>query len=218
MITNTKENYIKALFYLHQKSEDISLSELGEELQVSKPTANDMIKKLQSDGMVISEKYKPIKLTAEGKKMAARIIRKHRLSEMFLVQVMNFGWEEVHKIAEDLEHLKEEKFFDRMDELLGFPTTDPHGSPIPDKDGNFHRPNYKRLTQIAENTTVVVKALRDSSMDFLLFLNKKAIQLNTKITVDHVEDFDGSYTISYDGQVGIVLGKGICDRLLVEGD
>jgi len=133
MASTTRENYIKALFYLHQKNEDISLSDLGAVLAVSKPTANDMIKKLQADGLVATAKYKPIRITNKGLRQAASIIRKHRLSEMFLMQIMNFGWEEVHDIAEELEHVPSEHFFDRMDEILGFPTVDPHGSPIPDK-------------------------------------------------------------------------------------
>ena len=216
MASKTKENYIKALFYLHQRSEDISLSHLGEVLEVSKPTANDMVKKLKVEGIVHSEKYKPIKITELGKKAAAKIIRKHRLSEIFLLQIMNFGWEEVHDIAEELEHIKIDKFFDRMDELLGFPTTDPHGSPIPDKNGNFIKPNYKRLSQFAVQSTVVLKALRESSTDFLLFLNKKSIQLNTKLSIQHIESFDDSYTISYDDQKDVVLSKSVCDRLLVE--
>ena len=216
MISNTKENYIKALFHLHQKNEDIALSDLGELLGVSKPTANNMIKKLQADELVISDKYKPIRITAKGKQSAARIIRKHRLSEMFLVQIMEFGWEEVHEIAEDLEHLKTEKFFDRMDEILGFPTTDPHGSPIPDKNGNFNKPNYKRLSEIPAGSTVILRALRDSSTDFLLFLNKKSIQLQTKIKIEQIEKFDESYSVSYAENTDVVLGKSICDRLLVE--
>jgi len=215
MASNIKENYIKALFYLHQKSEDISLSELGEELNVSKPTANEMIKKLQQEGIVISKKYKPIKITEKGKRSAAEIIRKHRLSEMFLLQVMKFGWEEVHEIAEDLEHIKTDKFFDRMDELMGFPKTDPHGSPIPDKNGNFNKPNYKRLSQIPVNRSVVVKALRDSSTDFLLFLNNKSIKLGTTITINEIESFDGSLTVSYLEHSKIVLSTSICDRILV---
>tara|TARA_Y100000385_G_scaffold147201_1_gene152788 strand:+ start:777 stop:1433 length:657 start_codon:yes stop_codon:yes gene_type:complete len=216
MASDIKENYIKALFYLHQKNEDISLSDLGEELQVSKPTANDMIKKLQTEGIVISKKYKPIKITEKGKQRAALIIRKHRLSEMFLLQIMKFGWEEVHEIAEELEHIKTDEFFDRMDELMGFPTTDPHGSPIPDKNGSFNKPNYKRLSQIPAQSTITVKALRDSSTDFLLFLNNKEIQLNTKITINHIEPFDGSLTISYERYTDVVLGKSICDRILVD--
>ena len=112
MDSYTKENYIKALYYLHLQNEKISLSDLGKELQVSKPTANDMVKKLQQEGIVISPRYKPIRITEEGKKKAAAIIRKHRLSEMFLSQIMNFGWEEVHEIAEELEHIQTAQFFD----------------------------------------------------------------------------------------------------------
>lgn len=216
MASSIKENYIKALFYLHQKNEDISLSDLGEELQVSKPTVNDMIKKFQTEGIVISKKYKPIRITKKGKQRAAEIIRKHRLSELFLLQIMKFGWEEVHEIAEELEHIKTDKFFDRMDELMGFPTVDPHGSPIPEKNGNFNRPKYIRLSKILVKSIVIVKALRDSSTDFLLFLNSKSIQLNTKITVNHIESFDESFTVSYYGHTDVVLSKSICDRILVE--
>ncbi len=216
MASDIKENYIKALFYLHQKNEDISLSDLGEELKVSKPSASDMIHKLQKEEIVISRKYKPIRITEKGKQQAALIIRKHRLSEIFLAQIMKFGWEEVHEIAEELEHIKMDKFFDRMDELMGFPTTDPHGSPIPDKNGNFNKPNYNQLSQATLKSTVIVKALRDSSVEFLLFLNNKEIQLNTKITITHVESFDKSLTVSYDNYTDVVLSKTICDRILIE--
>ncbi len=216
MASFTKENYIKTLFYLHQKNADITLTDLGEEMQVSKPTANDMIKKLQKDGFVNYEKYKPIRMTKEGKQRAASILRKHRLSEMFLSQIMEFGWEEVHEIADELEHVKAEKLFDRMDELLGFPTTDPHGSPIPDKDGNFNKPNYLKLSQVSVGSKVIVKALKESSTDLLVFLNKKSIKLDTKITVEQIEKFDGSFTVSYGKFSNVVLGKLVCDKLLVE--
>ena len=216
MASTTRENYIKALFYLHQKNEDISLSDLGAVLAVSKPTANDMIKKLQADGLVATAKYKPIRITNKGLRQAASIIRKHRLSEMFLMQIMNFGWEEVHDIAEELEHVPSEHFFDRMDEILGFPTVDPHGSPIPDKQGNYVKMEYKRLSQITVGCRVVVKALRDSSMEFLLFLNKKSIKLQSQITVQQIETFDGSYSIALGDGEQVVLSKAVCDRLLVE--
>ena len=106
MASVTKENYIKTLFFLHTKNTDIGLSELSEALQVSRPSASDMIKKLTADGFVTSERYKPIRITDKGKRTAAFIIRKHRLSELFLMRIMNFGWEEVHDIAEELEHIK----------------------------------------------------------------------------------------------------------------
>lgn len=216
MSTETKENYVKALFHLHQVNEEISLSDLSEELEVSKPTANDMIKKLQAEGIVVSKRYKPIKITEKGKQHAAQIIRKHRLSEMFLLKLMKFGWEEVHEMAEELEHIKTDKFFDRMDELLDFPTTDPHGSPIPDKDGNFNRKNYKKLSQVVANSTVVIKALRNSSSEFLLYLNNKSLQLDTKVVISNREPFDGSLTVSYNGLTNVILTEPVCERILVE--
>jgi len=129
---------------------------------------------------------------------------------------MEFGWEEVHEIAEELEHIKTEKFFDRMDELLGFPSTDPHGSPIPDKEGNFDRPNYLPLSDVPVESTVIVKALQKSSTDFLLFLNKKSIQLGTQIKVLHIESYDSSCTVSYDEFAEVVLSQSVCEKLLVE--
>lgn len=216
MTSATKENYIKELYYLHLKNANISLSDLGNNMNVSKPTANDMIKKLKAEGIVNYRRYKPIKITAKGKKIAASILRKHRLSEMFLLQIMEFGWEEVHEIAKELEHIKMDKLFDRMDELLGFPATDPHGSPIPDKNGNINKRNYKRLSQTESLCTVEVKALRESSTDFLLFLNKKHIQLGTKLTINHIESFDGTYTVSYGEFTDVALSKSVCDKILVE--
>jgi len=216
MPTQTIENYLKALYHLHQKNQEISLSDLGREVTVSKPTANGMVKRLKTKGWIEYEKYKPLRLTVKGLKLASIIIRKHRLSEMFLTHIMHFGWEEVHDIAEDLEHIHSEKFFDRMDELLGFPSTDPHGSPIPDKDGNFVKPDYKRLSQITEGKKVALKALKSSSTDFLLFLNKKELPLGTKITVNQKEDFDNSMVVSYDKNKNVVLSESVCNRLLVE--
>lgn len=216
MPTQTKENYLKVLYYMNQKSDAISISELSTEMEVSKPTVNDMVKKLQKRGWVIYERYKPLKLSKEGKRMASLVIRKHRLAEMFLFKIMGFGWEEVHDMAEEIEHLKCDKFFDRMDELLGFPTVDPHGSPIPDKDGNFAKPNYKLLSQIQEGQKVVLKALRDSSTDFLLFLNKKEIRLGIEISIHQLEVFDKSLTVSYGDFAEVTLTHSVSNRLLVE--
>lgn len=217
MATVTKENYLKALYFLHQKKKEISISELGEAMQVSKPTVNNMVKKLEEKGWVQYEKYRPLKLTAKGENKAALIVRKHRLSEMFLAQMMGFGWEEVHDIAEELEHIKSDHFFDRMDELMGFPTQDPHGSPIPDKEGILRRPAYKALALLKEGQSGELKALKDSSKDFLVFLNKKDIRLGSIMKVVQVESFDGSMTILVEGQKEgtITLSESVTQRLLV---
>ncbi len=216
MATKIKENYLKALYFLNRKDRNISLTALANDMQVRKPTVNDMVKKLSAEGFVKYERYKPLKLTEKGKKAAALVIRKHRLTEMFLAQVMGFGWEEVHDIAEEIEHINTTQFFDRMDEILGFPTIDPHGSPIPDKDGNTNQFNYELLANIPANTTVKLRGLRDSSKDFLLFLNKKKLQLGTIITLHHTEPFDKSIIVSYDEFSEIQLSHSVSSRLLVE--
>lgn len=215
MSTKARENYLKALYHLHLKDENISLTELGRNLDLSKPTVNDMIKKLHEEGWVIYEKYKPIKLTEEGRSKAALVVRKHRLSEMFLTQIMGFGWEEVHDIAEELEHIKATNFFDRMDELLGFPSADPHGSPIPSKEGEVVRNNYKSLAECAVGSSVKLKALRDSSIEFLLFLNKNEIKLGSEMKIIQIESFDKSMTISYGKFLSKTFGEAVCKRLLV---
>jgi DtxR family Mn-dependent transcriptional regulator len=216
MATEIKENYLKAMYFLDQKDKNISLTALANEMNVSKPTVNDMVKKLEGKGWLRYKKYKPLQLTEEGRKTAALIIRKHRLTEMFLVEFMGFGWEEVHEIAEEIEHLNSTLFFDRMDEILGYPTVDPHGSPIPDKTGNISKLNYKLLSNIKVNSKVVLRGLRDSSKEFLLFLNNKKLQLGTELILHHCEPFDKSITVSYDDFSEVQLSHSVSSRLLVE--
>ncbi|MEM7161362.1 MAG: metal-dependent transcriptional regulator [Bacteroidota bacterium] len=215
-VSHTKENYLKAIYFLSQKNDKVGISDLANRMKVSKPTANDMVKKLKAKGWLKYEKYKPIYFTKQGEKEAALILRKHRLTEMFLSKVMGFGWEEVHDIAEEIEHIQSEKYFDRMDEILGFPTVDPHGSPIPDKKGKLNRKFYSTLSQISTGNKVRLCALDNSSTEFLEFLNKKGIKLGTELSVLEIEPFDQSMRIASNGSSNLVLSKEICDNLLVE--
>ena len=137
MNSQVTENYLKALFNISQDHEEIPISKLAESMEVSIPTAHSMIKKLHQQGLVFYEKYKPIRLTKQGQKTSALVVRKHRLIEMFLVQIMGLGWEKVHDIAEQIEHVNSPLFFEKMDAMLGFPTVDPHGSPIPSPQGRI---------------------------------------------------------------------------------
>lgn len=217
MPSQTKENYLKAMYFLDQEGEKIALSELSKRMEVSAPTANSMVKKLQDKGWVVYEKYKPLQLTDLGKKTAALIIRKHRLTEMFLVENMGFGWEEVHDIAEEMEHIDSEILFDRMDELLGFPTTDPHGSPIPNKEGEILvKKNYLKLLNAEVGAKVRLKALARSETEFLVYLNSKNLELETEIEVLSKESFDESMMIRYDRGQQIMLSKVASEQLLVE--
>lgn len=215
MASQAAENYLKAIFYLSKEKEEVNVSALSAALSVSKPTVNSMIKALSQQGMVDHEKYRPLILTEKGKKTAALIIRKHRLTEMYLVEKMGFGWEEVHEIAEQVEHINSKKLFDRMEELLDFPENDPHGSPIPDRDGSFRQTHFNPLSSFDKGHKVKLMALADSEKDLLLYLNTKSIVLNTELTILSKEAFDNSMEVSVDQGQKITLSGRVCESLLV---
>ncbi|HUH73700.1 MAG TPA: metal-dependent transcriptional regulator [Chitinophagales bacterium] len=212
----TEENYLKALLNLSSEKGEVSVSELSDHLEIKKPTVTSMMKKLDSKGLIEYESYKPIKLSEIGKKEAALIIRKHRLTEMFLVEKMHFGWEEVHQIAEQIEHLKSHVFFERMDEILGYPKFDPHGSPIPDADGNMTWKSYKKLTDCKVGDRVKIEAVTNSSSEFLKFLNTREISLGLEVKVISMESFDQSMVISYQNHPHENLSNIVTEKLLVE--
>ena len=211
----TEENYLKALYHLINDNDEVSVNDLSRQLNIKMPSVNSMIKKFADKKWVKYESYKPIKLTESGKKEASLIVRKHRLTEMFLVEKMGFGWENVHVIAEQLEHIHSEVFFDKMDEILNYPKVDPHGEPIPDKDGNVIQPDLKKLSKCQENDRVELASVTTSSEEFLSFLNKRNLSLGTEIKVLQREDFDQSMKVFYNDQEEN-FSKTVCDRLLVK--
>ena len=211
----TEENYLKALYHLMNDEYEVSVNDLSKRLQIKMPSVNSMIKKFAEKNWVIYESYKPIRVTEAGRKEAALIVRKHRLTEMFLVEKMGFGWENVHEIAEQLEHIHSDAFFDKMDEILNHPKVDPHGEPIPDKDGVVVQPELKKLSQCKENENVVFASVTTSSDDFLSYLNKRNIQLGTEMKVISIENFDQSMLIEIDGKQE-VFSKLVCEKLLVK--
>lgn len=216
MASQTEENYLKSLYILANQKEEVNVSELSSLLNVSLPTVNSMVKNLKKQGLVNYEKYKPISLTENGKKEAAFVIRKHRLTEMFLVEKMGFGWEEVHEIAEQVEHINSSVLFDRMDELLGFPRFDPHGSPIPDKEGEVTVVSNMKLSDCKMGETVRLIALAQASTEFLIFLNSRELSLGTELEIKSVEPFDSSMTVSFQNHPSEMLSHVVCDSLLVE--
>lgn len=214
-MTNTEENYLKALYHLSLiNGGEVNLTLLSKELNVSKPTATSMAKNLKKKKLVDYEKYKPISLTKKGRKAAANVIRKHRLTEMFLVEIMNFGWEEVHEIAEQIEHVNSPKLFQRMDEMLDFPTSDPHGSPIPDHQGNVIQNEAVKLTTCKTGDEAILVAISNSSQDFLSFLNNKNLSLKTQLLVKEIEEFDQTMAVEYNGQT-VQFSQKVCNHLLV---
>lgn len=211
----TEENYLKAIFHLLDSENQVTVNELSKFLQIKMPSVNSMMKKFADKNWVIYETYKPIKVTELGRKEAAIVVRKHRLTEMFLVEKMGFGWENVHEIAEQLEHVHSEDFFDKMDEILNFPKVDPHGEPIPDKDGVIITQNLKKLSECKINETVILTSVTISTDDFLNYLNQRNLALGVEILIKNVEKFDGSMQITLSDRTEI-LSKMVCEKLLVK--
>lgn len=214
MKSYTEENYLKAIFKIINKEDTFSVNDLSRSLNIRMPSVNNMMKKFAQKGFVIYESYKPIKLTDLGKKEAALIIRKHRLTEMFLVEKMGLGWESVHEIAEQLEHIHSDIFFDKMDKMLNYPKIDPHGEPIPDKEGNIIKQNLKKLSECNIGDIVNFASVTESSEAFLTYLSLRNLSLNSKLTILEIEKFDQSMSIECHGETKI-LSKIVCDKILV---
>jgi DtxR family Mn-dependent transcriptional regulator len=211
-----EENYLKALLNLSNDKGEVNVNELSKRLEIKMPTVTSMMKRLSSKKLVHYESYKPLRLTEKGKKEAAAIIRKHRLTEMFLVEKMGFGWEQVHDIAEQIEHIQSPEFFAKMDELLGFPKLDPHGSPIPDKNGKMVWKEYSKLSECKAGDTIKLSAVINTSAEFLKFLNSRELSLGLKLKIKSVEPFDNTMVVSYGKRLSETLSHTVCERLLVE--
>lgn len=211
-----KENYLKTIFTNADGDGRITLSVLSKKMGVSIPTTNSMAKSLQEFGWIRYEKYKPLQLSEEGKKVAAMVLRKHRITEIFLVEKLGIGWEHVHEIAEEMEHISSWLLFDRMNEMLGNPTIDPHGSPIPDKDGIVDELRGIPLSTLEAGQKAKLSSIHNSSSDFLVFLNKKEISLGTEFNILEKESFDQSIRVSYPGHEAEILSYKVCERLNVE--
>lgn len=196
MLTKSEENYIKEIYALEQKyKSDVSTNLLAEKIATKASSVTDMLKKLAKKDLLVYQKYKGVKLNNKGEKIALSIVRKHRLWETFLLEKLNFSWDEVHNIAEQLEHIHSEKLTNELDALLEFPKVDPHGDPIPDANGNFTTIDTICLGELEigeEGTFVEVK---DDSDQFLKYLTKNNITIGAKIKVIDKEEFDNSFKI-----------------------
>jgi DtxR family Mn-dependent transcriptional regulator len=215
MRTLAEENYLKAIYNLSQNETGATASKLSEKLNVKLPTINSMVNKLADKELVEYQKYKGFILTEKGRKQALEVIRKHRLTELFLVKIMGFGWEEVHDIAEEVEHIKSPLFFEKMDLILSNPKYDPHGAPIPDKNGKLPKTNLKLLSNIEIGNTVRFVAVSDSSSDFLSYLSREGISLYSSIEIIDREVFDGLLKIKVN-KITTTLSGQVAEKILVE--
>ncbi len=212
----SEENYLKAIYHLEKiAATGVATNAIAEQMETKPSSVTDMVKKLSEKKLVNYIKYQGVTLTEKGKKTALTIIRKHRLWEVFLVDKLKFHWDQVHEIAEQLEHIHSEELITRLDKFLGEPDFDPHGDPIPDKDGNIKRTEKKLLSDLNKNQGGVCVGVKESSPEFLQYLDKKKITIGTKIKVLGKEFFDGSMVILV-GKDQSFISKKTAENLYVQ--
>ncbi len=208
-MTYSEENYLKVIYHLSASAAkgSITTNAIAAEMESKPSSVTDMMQKLAEKDLVSYKKYQGVSLTDKGRFTALMIVRKHRLWEVFLLEKLDFSWDEVHDVAEQLEHIKSEKLTDKLEEFLDFPTEDPHGDPIPDRHGKLPKMDKKLLSEIPAGKKVMCVGVKDSSPPFLQYLDKQQIALGSGIEVLAKEDFDLSLQLRVDGKDVTVSNK-----------
>lgn len=215
-MTYSEENYLKVIYHLSlNQNKGITTNSIANEMESKPSSVTDMVQKLADKGLVIYKKYQGVSLTEEGRFTALMIVRKHRLWEVFLLEKLDFSWDEVHDVAEQLEHIKSDKLINKLEEFLDFPTEDPHGDPIPDRSGKIAKVDKKLLSEIAIGKKVICVGVKDSSSAFLQYLDKQQIALGSAIEVISKEDFDMSLTLKL-GDKQVTVSNKIAANLFVK--
>lgn len=216
VISHTEENYLKAIFKLSElQNGNVSTNAIAEKLSTTAASVTDMLKKLATKKLLHYEKYYGVSLTEKGKKLAKDLIRKHRLWETFLVDKLKFSWDEVDELAEQLEHINSEILTDRIDHFLGFPKFDPHGDPIPDKDGNMAYHEDITLDKMHKGDEGTIAGVIDHSAEFLQYLNKIQLIIHTRIKIQEDEEYDQSKVILINNKHELVVSHKVASNLLV---
>jgi DtxR family Mn-dependent transcriptional regulator len=215
-MTFSEENYLKAIYHLTVVSNsEVSTNAIAEMMETKASSVTDMLKKLAEKDLVNYKKYRGVSLTEPGKLAAKMIVRKHRLWEVFLVEKLDFSWDEVHDIAEQLEHIKSEKLINKLDDFLGNPTEDPHGDPIPNAEGQIVKIEKQLLSELEVNQIGICVGVKDTSSEFLKYLDKQGIALGSRIEVIGKESFDLSVRIKVDDR-GLSISNKIASNLFIK--
>jgi DtxR family Mn-dependent transcriptional regulator len=215
-MTFSEENYLKTIYHLTTILDaEVSTNAIAEKMETKASSVTDMLKKLSEKDLINYKKDQGVSLTDKGMLSAKMIVRKHRLWEVFLVEKLAFSWDEVHDIAEQLEHIKSEKLINKLDDFLGNPTEDPHGDPIPDASGRIIKIEKQLLSELSENQTGICVGVKDTSSEFLKYLDKQEIALGSKIEFVSKEDFDLSLKIKV-GEKELTISNKIASNLYVK--
>lgn len=216
-LTISEENYLKALFKLSQDGrERISTNAIAKEMTTAAASVTDMIQRLADKGLIDYEKYKGSLLSPDGQKLAMKLVRKHRLWEVFLHDKLNFGWDEVHDMAEQLEHIQSSELTDRLDQFLGFPKFDPHGDPIPSAAGTFTLRQQTLLSKMNEDDHGIIVGVKEHSPDFLQLLEKQGLLLGRRVHVFAKQPFDQSMDIHLDNGADITISHHVAQNVFIK--
>ncbi len=212
----TEENYIKAIYHLQKADGNVGTNEVAAELNTKAASVTDMLKKLKQKKVLNYEKYHGFSLSSQGRKIALGIVRKHRLWEFFLVEKLQFGWDEVHAMAEELEHVSSKKLIDKLDDFLGNPKFDPHGDPIPDVNGKMVALPQVNLTDLPVNQQAQVSSVGIQSTALLELLKHKQIAIGTQLQVKKQFAFDHSIEIKIKGHAAFIISQQLAQALFVQ--
>ena len=215
MNSQSEEDYLKALYHLEMEFDSVSTNSIADYLDMKPSSVTDMLKKLAEKKFINYQKYKGTSLTKKGKLIALTIIRKHRLWETFLVDKLGFGWDQVHIIAEQLEHIKSEELIENLDNFLGNPKYDPHGDPIPNKDGEIEKMNQKLLVELKASQKGIITGVKKGTASLLNYLDKEKVKLGDSIKVTEILEFDGTYIVEINKRK-LTFSEKICQNLLLE--
>lgn len=213
--STSEENYIKAIYRLQRQDATVTTNELAHELKTKPASVTDMMKKLKLKKLLNYRPYQGFRLTGEGSKVALGIIRRHRLWEFFLAEKLKFSWDEVHEVAEHLEHVSSKKLIDKLDEFLGFPRVDPHGDPIPDANGRILPSKKHPLTELPPHSAAFVSNVSDQSSAILELLEDKKIRIGVKLEVKRKFEFDGSMEIRIGRQPAFTISRQLAENIFV---
>lgn len=212
----TEENYLKAIFKLVENTDQpVTTNEIADLIKTKAASVTDMLKKLSDKKLINYKPYQGVTLSAQGRKVALNIIRKHRLWEVFLVEKLNFGWDEVHDIAEQLEHINSPELVERLDSFLNYPKFDPHGDPIPDGKGRFHSRQATLLSKCGINVTVVVTGVLDHTTAFLKYLDKSGVALGDTFRIKEIIEYDKSLLVSVNRKAPVYISNEVAKNILV---
>lgn len=214
MYTLAEENYLKEIYHLSDSGQtEVSTNAIADRLKTTPASVTDMIKKLSQKGLVVYKKYQGVNISKDGKVHALKIIRKHRLWETFLVEKLNFSWDEVHDVAEQLEHIQSSLLVERLDKFLGYPESDPHGEPIPTADGELKTDNKVHLADLEIGQTGKIIAVVDSNTDFLQYLDKIEVAIGNAVQVLEKVPFDQSMLIKIEEKKDLYISREVSENI-----